>query len=145
MTFLALLLYEYIRREFPGLVAEIEEHFRQLQADIEELGPSRQSTMEQRQYLTQVASRYQKKVSDSLKGIYDADLLPKHPLKLRMHVRDLNDNFEMEMSKQGHTRAFMNTDDKEDPTYHFENSASSSIYDWIQASYLDCRAALTQP
>ncbi|KIX03127.1 uncharacterized protein Z518_06677 [Rhinocladiella mackenziei CBS 650.93] len=140
-TFLAQLLYEHIRREFPAVVAEIEVHCKQLQAEIEDLGPPRQSTTEQRQYLTHVASRYQKTVSDSLKGIYDADLARDHPLKLRMRVRDLNDDFERKMSKHGHTRAFRNTDDKEDPTYHFQNSELSSIYDWIRASYLESRGS----
>lgn len=140
-TFLAQLLYEHIRREFPAVVAEIEERCQCLQAEIEDLGPPRQSTMEQRQYLTQVTSRYQKKVSDYLRGVYDADLSPDNPLKLRMHVRDLNDAFAKKMSRQGHTRGFRNTDDGEDPTYRLEDSESSSIYDWIRTSYLEYRGS----
>ncbi|EXJ75418.1 uncharacterized protein A1O5_02114 [Cladophialophora psammophila CBS 110553] len=138
-TFLAQLLYEHIRREFPAVVVEIDNRCRRLRADIEDLGPPRQSTMERRQYLNGIASRYQKKVSDSLKGIYDAVLLPDHPLKLRMHVRNLSDGFEKEMSKQGHTRAFRNTNDKEDPMYQSENSEASTIYEWIRTSYLESR------
>jgi len=139
--FLAQLLYEHIRHEFPAVVAEIEAHCQQLHAEIEELGPPRQSTMEQRQYLTQTTSRYQKKVSDYLRGVYEADLTPDHPLKLRMHVRDLNDAFAKKMSKQGHTRAFRNTDDEEDAIYHLESSELSSIYDWIRTSYLESRGS----
>ncbi|KAK7883400.1 hypothetical protein LTR67_011271 [Exophiala xenobiotica] len=140
-TFLAQLLYEHIRCEFPAVVAEVVEQCRQLQANIEELGPPRQTTMEQRQYLTQVASRYQKKVSDYLKGIYEADLSPDYALKLRMHVRHLNDAFANRMSKYGHTRAFRTTNDEEDSIYHFKKSESSSIYDWIRASYHESRGS----
>lgn len=140
-TFLAQLLYEHIRREFPAVVDEIEKHCKQLLADIEDLGPPRQSTIEQRQYLTQVASRYQKKLADYLRGVYDADLPSDHPLKLRMHIRDLNDAFAKKMSKQGHTRAFRNTDDEEDSEYHFKSSEKSSIYDWIRTSYLEARGS----
>lgn len=137
--FLAQLLYEHIRREFPAVVAEIEQHCQSLQAEVEKLGPPRQSTTEQRQYLTQISSRYQKKKADYLRGVYGDDLSPDDPLKLRMHIRDLNDAFAKRMSTKGHTRAFRRTDDKMDPEYHLGTTETSTIYDWIRTSYLESR------
>ena len=140
-TFLAQLLYEHIRREFPSLIVEMETQCAKIQSDIEFLGPPRQSTIEQRQYLTHVATRYQRRVADTLKGIYDADWEAGHPLKLRMHVRNCNDAFERHMAREGHSKAFRSTDDSEDPNYAFYKPEATSSYDWIQATYRESRGS----
>ena len=136
-TFLAQLLYEHIRREFPSLVTEIETQCAKIQSDIELLGPPRQSTIEQRQYLTHVATKYQKLVADTLKGIYDSSWEAGHPLKLRMHVRNRDDDFERQMSRKGHSKVFCLTDDSDDPEYSLQTPDATGIYEWINPAVIE--------
>ncbi|KAK1240468.1 hypothetical protein MKX07_004496 [Trichoderma sp. CBMAI-0711] len=141
--FLGQLLYEHIRREFPALVKEIEDLVRETERKVEELGPPRQTAAEQRQYLTRLANRYQRNVEDALKGNYAADLDAKSPLKLRMHLRDLADQFEKDLRLKGHTSPFQHADGSVDKDYLNEDveSEAPDIRQWIQERYRDSRGA----
>ncbi|KAL7808711.1 P-loop containing nucleoside triphosphate hydrolase protein [Trichoderma gracile] len=141
--FLGQLLYEHSRREFPSLVREIEDLARETERKVEELGAPRQTAAEQRQYLTRLANRYQRNVEDALKGNYAADLGAKSPLKLRMHLRDLADQFEKDLRLKGHTSPFQHPDGSVDKDYLNENieSKAPDIRRWIQERYRDARGA----
>ncbi|KAL7946063.1 P-loop containing nucleoside triphosphate hydrolase protein [Trichoderma barbatum] len=141
--FLGQLLYEHIRREFPALVKEIEDLYRETQRKVEALGASRQTAAEQRQYLTRLANRYQRNVEDALRGNYAADLDTKSQLKLRMHLRDLADQFETDIRTKGHTFPFQQSDGSVDTDY-FDQDVESEVPDimpWIRGSYKDARGA----
>lgn len=115
--FLGQLLYEHIRREFPALVKEVENLYRETQRKVEALGASRQTPAAQRQYLTRMANRYQRNVKDTLRGNYSTDLDVKSRLKLRMHLRDLADEFERDLRLKGHTVPFQQADGSVDTDY----------------------------
>lgn len=141
--FLGQLLYEHIRCEFPALVKEIEDLYRETQRKVEALGASRQTAAEQRQYLTRMANRYQRNVEDALRGNYAADLDTKSQLKLRMHLRDLADQFEKDIRTKGHTFPFQQPDGSIDTDY-FDKDVKSQVPDimpWIRGSYKDARGA----
>lgn len=59
--FLGKLLYNHIRGEFPGLVQEIRNKVNACRSELEALGPSRQTFVEQRQFVTRLAARYHRK------------------------------------------------------------------------------------
>ncbi|KAL6879909.1 P-loop containing nucleoside triphosphate hydrolase protein [Trichoderma longibrachiatum] len=141
--FLGQLLYEHIRREFPALMREIEDLVRETEREVKELGAPRQTAADQRQYLTRLASRYQRNVEDALKGNYAADLDTKSPLKLRMHLRDLADQFEEDLRSKGHTSPFQHPDGSVDKDYLNEDAESEApdIREWIQERYRDARGA----
>ncbi|KAK7177581.1 dynamin family protein [Paraphaeosphaeria sporulosa] len=84
-TFLGGLLYNHIQSEFPEVVKDIEKLATSTQKELELLGPSRQTTADQRRFLTRLANAYQQKVSNALSGNYDAKLDGDSPIKLRMH------------------------------------------------------------
>ncbi|XWX00709.1 hypothetical protein V2A60_008730 [Cordyceps javanica] len=147
--FLGQLLYEHIRREFPALVHEIETLYRETQRKIEALGSSRQTATEQRQYLTRMANRYQRNVEDALKGNYSVELTARSQLKLRMHLRNLADEFEKEIRTKGHKMPFQAADGstdndllqqgggkKDEQTTH-----DSDIMIWIRQQYREARGA----
>ena len=140
-AFLGQLLFDHIRREFPGLVKEIEKMCSTLEGELDKLGPPRQTTYEQRQHLTHVATMYQRGVLDSLSGNYDANLEPKSPLKLRMHIRACNDDFADCLSRRGHTRVFRTVLGAEDANYRRLGSEDCNIYDWIRTVYRDSRGS----
>ena len=64
------LLSEHIRNEFPALVREIRRLRDQSQAQLSQLGDARQTNNQQRQYLTAIATKYQRRVDDALGGNY---------------------------------------------------------------------------
>lgn len=136
--FLGKLLYDHIRGEFPALVQEIRNHVIESRNELDALGPSRQTFMEQRQFVTCLAAKYQRAVTDSLLGNYDSALEPKHPLKLRMHLQNANEAFGRTMERNGHTRAFRLVDGTVDKSFHRAKS-EENIYDWIRNLYRQSR------
>ncbi|KAK3175449.1 hypothetical protein K4F52_010257 [Lecanicillium sp. MT-2017a] len=143
--FLGQLLYEHIRREFPALVKEIEALYKDTQKKLEALGSSRQTPAEQRQYLTRLANRYQRNVEDALKGNYDADLDVQSRLKLRMHLRNMADQFEEEIRMKGHTMPFEEADGSVDVDFLEEDEAEDvdapDVMQWIREHYKASRGA----
>ena len=71
--FLSRLLYDHIKIEFPALVEEIRSLVVACREEVEALGAPRQSTLQQRQFLSRVAAKYQQRVTDCLKGNYGDD------------------------------------------------------------------------
>lgn len=91
--FLGGLLYNHIRSEFPEVVKDIEQLAASTQKELGRLGPSRQTTADQRRFLTRLANAYQQEVSNALSGNYDEELDGNSPMELRMHIRKLSDRF----------------------------------------------------
>lgn len=140
--FLGQLLYAHIRGEFPGVVKDIKEFLRNARRELEQLGPSRQTAPDQRRYLTQVAVKYERDVSNALSGNYDSALESDSILKLRMHIRNLNDKFAEVMARDGHTKIFQNLDGGRDVEYERPGRAEDDdICDWIRKLYRDSRGA----
>ncbi|KAL4995133.1 P-loop containing nucleoside triphosphate hydrolase protein [Aspergillus recurvatus] len=143
--FLGSLLYDHIRGEFPTVIKDIEASLEATERDLDSLGPSRQTTIDQRRFLNRIANLYQSKVDDALGGNYDPELEPDSPLKLRMHVRALNDDFSQNITKYGHARVFRNPGDEEDPEFRRlpasgpARHAEENIYNWIRQFYRDSR------
>ncbi|KAI9367803.1 P-loop containing nucleoside triphosphate hydrolase protein [Aspergillus egyptiacus] len=145
--FLGGLLYDHIRNEFPSVVKELEDLLASTEKALELLGPSRQSSIEQRRFLNRIANVYQQEVDSALGGNYDGDLEADSPLKLRMHVRGLSDEFSANMSKRGHAKVFRTTSGKEDPEFcrRIKNDSGmdevieEDIYEWIRRIYRESR------
>lgn len=81
-TYLGKLLSEHVRGEFPSLVAEIQGQFDEAYCNLKQLGDPRQTSHQQRQFLTTVAAKYQRRVNDALVGNYRS-LGDRISLKLR--------------------------------------------------------------
>lgn len=137
--FLGMLLYSHIKSEFPGLLQEIRNHITDCRAELDSLGPSRQYAKEQRQFLSRVAARYQGIVANSLFGNYRT-MTPQHPLKLRMHLHNANEEFGKLIQLNGHARPFRMIDSSVDVSYK-RNNAEENIYDWIRSLYRESRGA----
>ena len=138
-TFLGTLLYNHINGEFPGVVKDIEKLSLDTQKELELLGPSRQTSADQRRFLTRISNAYQKDVMLALNGNYDAGLDADSPLKLRMQVRKMNDRFASTMAQKGHTRIFINVDGTIDGDYVRSGGDNENIIDWIRNTYRDER------
>ena len=140
-SFLGGLLYSHIRSEFPDVLKEIEELSSITLNELEMLGPPRQTTSEQRRFLTRIANTYQQDVVSALNGNYDAELPVDSPLKLRMHIRELGDKFAEAMARKGHAKVFRTVEGSIDPEYERADSESEDIYLWIRENYRHSRGA----
>lgn len=103
-TNLGRLLSNHIAREFPEIHKEIESRYTVCLGRSDALGAPRQNTQEQRQYLTRIATIYQRKVEDVSAGRYTAAGM--HASRLRMHLQNASDRFNESMHEDGHTMAF---------------------------------------
>ena len=134
----------HISNEFPGVIRDIEGLLLETQKELELLGPSRQSSADQRPFLTRVASAYQQEVTRALNGNYDPDLVSDSTLKLCMHTRKLNDEFASLMARKGHSKVFLTVEGKVDQEYARADrpgAGSTSILEWIREIYRDSRGA----
>ncbi|MCJ1383813.1 hypothetical protein MMC17_006927 [Xylographa soralifera] len=102
------LLSNHIAREFPDIRKEIDARHSTCCKQLENLGPPRQSTQEQRQHLTKIATIYQRAIEDASNGRYKEKGL--HPSKLRMHLQNESDKFNVQMEARGKTMSFKSTD-----------------------------------
>lgn len=139
--FLGHLLYDHIRSEFPAVVADIERLSQETQKELEILGPSRQTSAEQRRFLTRISSTYQNEVDKALNGNYSADLEALSVLKLRMHLRQYADDFAKAMATNGHAKVFRTIRNENDPEFRRPADDFDNIYDWIERYYLESRGS----
>lgn len=160
-SFLAQLLYDHIRGEFPQLVEEIRAMVIDCRAQIQQLGEARETNVQQRAFLTSLANRYQNHNTESLKGVYNAKWKPKDPRKLSMHIALENDRLAAKMEEEGHTYEFKEVDETIPPEPISAKSAANrrepsdvksryeddgddhfdSIYSWIRDRYRKSRGA----
>ncbi|KAK9604807.1 hypothetical protein V6Z93_002758 [Aspergillus fumigatus] len=137
--FLAGLLYRHIQLEFPSLVKEIENLTRETQNRLEMLGPSRQTSIDQRRMLLRIALSYQDDVNQALRGIYRLEIEAHEALRLRLRIRELNEEFAERMNRNGHARVFRTVNNEVDQEFSRNSGGDEDIYDWIRKLYRDSR------
>lgn len=140
-AFLGGLLHSHTTSEFPEVIKDIEEFLAKAQTELDLLGPSRQSARDQRGYLMRLVTKYQKEASNSLSGNYDSGLQSQSPMKLRMHLRKLNDEFAILMKTVGHAKIFQTVDGRNDEEFDRKTGHSVDIMEWIKELYQDSRGA----
>lgn len=123
------------------MVKEIEDLSQETQKELELLGPSRQTTVDQRRYLTQIGTLYERHVGNALSGNYDPTWDSNSPLKLRMHIHNLNELFAKDMAHYGHLKIFQTVSGDVDVSFHRSTGDQQNIYDWIRTLYRDSRGA----
>lgn len=135
-SFLGQALFDHIRNEFPGLVNEVRNLAKETKKALESLGPSRQTSADQRRYLIRSAVEYHRDVSNVLNGIYPPKLENGSPRKLRTRLRFLSDEFSSQMAKEGHQWEFKFVDSLPNPAYRRDEN---NIEEWIRSSYHESR------
>ena len=103
-NYLAELLCDRIEKVFPKILNDIESRRNSTALELEALGVARTSIEQKRAYLTRVAHDLNQLATQGLRGRYDG--VAGHDMKLRMKVRDANDQFALEMNSKGHYLAF---------------------------------------
>lgn len=142
--FLRKLLFDHIRKEYPSLVQEINTLMERCAKDIEELGPRRETSDEQRRMLIEIATEFQSSAKNSLMGFYEMDCLTQKSLRVRMHIQNLNEEFSDKVWKYGHTKSFTgkpSAPPESENTPIDPEEEALSIYDWIKDAYRQSRGA----
>lgn len=103
-NYLAELLCDRIEKVFPRILNDIESRRNATALELEALGVARTSIEQKRAYLTRIAHDLNQLATQGLRGRYDG--VAGHDMKLRMRVRDANDQFASEMNSKGHHLAF---------------------------------------
>jgi GTPase SAR1 family protein len=106
---LSRVLLEHIAMELPSLVTAIHGAVEATESSLTALGHTRETTKEQRAYLTGHAEKFQMLTNDALRGIYSNRFFAlatpdEHaPARLRTAIQNLNIAFARVMYHKGHT------------------------------------------
>ncbi|KAL8781437.1 MAG: hypothetical protein Q9213_005988 [Squamulea squamosa] len=102
--YLADLLCKRIQETFPTIVERVKHGQTATSAQLEKLGPARNTIELKRTYLTGIAQQFYGLTSQALRGRYHG--LTHDILKIRKHIREANDAFAFKMRLEGHCVAF---------------------------------------
>ena len=130
--YLGSLLSDYIRQEFPSLVSELKSLHEQSVVELKQMGEPRQTPAEQRMFLVDIASRYEKYVTGALFGNYDPPIRDDEQLLLRRNIRSREDDFGDKMRFDGHKFVFRTVQDDEDREFRKHASKPIQIQDGVQ-------------
>ena len=103
-NFLAGLLCERIKGTFPTFLEEIARLQAAINLELGPLGRARTTVEEKRSYLTGIAVGFQDLAWQGIRGRYDS--LSANDMKLRMRIREANDEFALSMQISGHSVSF---------------------------------------
>ena len=99
---LSRLLFDHITSELPALVDTIEREIAGCQSTLDELGPARSSSQDQRLYLTVIGERFQRLADDGVEGLYrDNYFTLKTGQRLRAKVQRAHVDFAARMTNEG--------------------------------------------
>ena len=103
--YLAALLCSRIQEAFPNILSSIRTQQDSVQSALDSLGASRKTVEQKRTYLTTIAQHYHSMASQALRGRYD--VIYTSDMRLRMRVRQYNDEFALDMKNYGHSTPFI--------------------------------------
>jgi hypothetical protein len=126
-------LYKRVKENFPLLKAKMKGLKKENEGQLKRMGDSRDNPKDQRVYLSEIQSLYEREVSRSLNGDYRWPKDPSHVSHLRYHIEGFNEEFEKDIENKGHTydwQLHKDQDAKEDPN-QLEGVPKSGIFAWI--------------
>jgi hypothetical protein len=101
------LLWDISTREFPKMMADIDQQLKICNDELDELGPPRQNHREQRTFLSRIAGQFQDHVRSALSADYNASkIFEKENLRLITQVVNITEAFCFEFHKRAHSRNF---------------------------------------
>jgi hypothetical protein len=101
------LLWDISTREFPRMMADIDQQLRVCNDELDELGPPRQNQREQRTFLSRIAGQFQDHVRSALSADYNASkIFGKEKLRLITQIVNITDVFCFDFNKRAHSRSF---------------------------------------
>ena len=128
---LSTVLLKHIQRNLPGLIADINEKVLDRQSRLAKLGPPRGTLQQQRGFLLNISSNFERITAEALNGMYEDDFFGglddgSKPLyqdlrRLRAIVRELNEYFADAMDTVGCRQFIHETNGERVPQPMFGN------------------------
>lgn len=116
---LSKILLEHISTELPKVIRDIQLGIEQCNGTLARLGPPRESSRDQRLYLTNISQRFQRLARDAVDGYYSDPFFgtPEHgsQKRLRAVVVNLSHDFAADMSTRGHSREITDETSRRSP------------------------------
>ncbi|MCJ1463406.1 hypothetical protein MMC07_002013 [Pseudocyphellaria aurata] len=111
------ILAEIVRREFPGVKLDINKKLSSCKQQLEALGSPRETTLQQQDYLLDLATRFQKISSLALDARYGGDDIFEEveDLRLATSIVTRNEEFSNDAWRNGHTVDFGGPDPEPKP------------------------------
>jgi hypothetical protein len=129
-------LYKRVKENFPRLKNKMRNLEREYNSRIQGMGEPRDKPRDQRVYLSGIQTMYEKEVERSLHGDYRFVDDPKHPSRLRYHVKTFNDDFEFTIQLNALKYRWELNDDDEDE--------KKGILHWISNTWDNHRGSETR-
>ncbi|KAI9849838.1 MAG: hypothetical protein M1837_000052 [Sclerophora amabilis] len=105
-TFLGERFCHHLRDEFPKICSEVKLKLHEANKEKARLGPARGTSEEQRDFLINVAERYERQTDRYLKEDYETSIPWDHESKIWIQLRHRSEKFNNEMCVRGHFRTF---------------------------------------
>ncbi|KAH8786955.1 P-loop containing nucleoside triphosphate hydrolase protein [Hyaloscypha finlandica] len=121
-------LYKQVKENLPGLRNKIRSLEVEYNTRIQSMGFPREKPRDQRVYLSEIQTMYEAEVERSLNGDYRFVDNPKHPSRLRYHVKTFNDAFESAM-KHNAIKYHWQVNDQDD------EADGAGILNWINNTW----------
>jgi GTPase SAR1 family protein len=146
---LSRVLLEHIAEELPSLMTAIDGAVGATESSLTALGHTRETTKEQRAYLTGHAEKFQMLTNDALRGIYSNRFFAlatpdEHaPTRLRTAIQNLNIAFAHVMYRKGHTWSISADESSSGNTMSFfgdSNHVTQQYGTWFEDPMLINRA-----
>lgn len=107
-------LYKRVKENFPRLRGKMRSLEIEYNSKIQGMGEPREKPRDQRVYLSGIQTVYEKEVERSLHGDYRFVDDPKHPSRLRYHVKTFHDAFEFTIQLKALKYPWQLNDDDDD-------------------------------
>ncbi|KOC13674.1 dynamin family protein [Aspergillus flavus AF70] len=110
---LSSVLLQHVRRNLPSLIADIQDQIADRQRRLAKLGPARSTLQQQRGFLLDISSSFERITSQALNGMYADEFFgefgddtqdPQDFRRLRAVIRELNECFADAMNARGSRR-----------------------------------------
>ncbi len=121
------LLIDITRREFPKVQAQIMQQLSSCRRRLEDLGPDRQSTDQQRRYLLEMSREFQDITNFALDSYYSRHMIFSTSPELRLATLcvDRNDKFSDEVLRIGHSIQFDTQDDEAEAAIAYSSTTTT--------------------
>ncbi|KAL4972256.1 P-loop containing nucleoside triphosphate hydrolase protein [Aspergillus desertorum] len=142
---LSSVLLEHIRHSLPGLIADIQQKISDREQKLSKLGPPRSTLQQQRGYLLQISSSFERIAAQALDGMYADNFFgglgdaegTGDIRRLRAVVRQLNEFFAEAMTVRGCRRTIIEGSDSAPSTTASPMESGNPYMDGWRAEYVN--------
>jgi hypothetical protein len=110
------LLIDVTRQNFQAVAVDVRDKIRELEGELDSLGPARETSNDQRNHLIRIASEFREITAKAIDAYYGRDqCFEDDGFRLATNVMEMNRHFSETIRRQGFTRSFRHNSDSAVP------------------------------